>query len=146
MKKIISGKKYDTGTAAGLGSDSNGGDWGDYSHWEETLYRKRTGEFFLHGEGGPMSRYAETVGANEWSGGSRIMPMTWGEARKWAEEHLSADDYEEIFGEIEEDESKVAVSIRVSAATLEKAKRAAAQAGISLSAFFENAVSVGTAE
>ena len=140
MKKIINGKKYDTETAECLGSDSYGGGCRDFHYWEEELYRKRTGEFFLYGEGGPMSRYAETIGANEWSGGSRIMPMTWDEARKWAEEHLSADDYEGIFGEIEEDESKVAVSVRISAATLEKAKRAAAQAGISLSAYFDAAI------
>lgn len=140
MKKIINGKKYDTATAECLGSDSYGGRCRDFHYWEEELYRKRTGEFFLYGEGGPMSRYAETIGANEWSGGSRIMPMTWDEARKWAEEHLSADDYEAIFGEVAEDDSKTVMSVRISAAALEKAKREASKSGSTLSALVEAAI------
>lgn len=140
MKKIIAGKKYDTDTAECLGSDSYGGGCRDFHYWKEELYRKRTGEFFLYGEGGPMSRYAETIGANEWSGGSRIMPMTWDEARKWAEEHLSADDYEGIFGEVAEDDSKTVMSVRISAAALEKAKREASKSGSTLSALVEAAI------
>ena len=57
MKKIINGKKYDTATAHECGTWSNAGSWRDFSHIEETLYRKRTGEFFLFGEGGPMTRF-----------------------------------------------------------------------------------------
>lgn len=138
MKKIINGKKYDTATAEKLGFFDNN-ELG-FASVEETLYRKRTGEFFLLGEGGPMSRYAETIGANEWSGGSRIMPMTWDEARKWAEEHLSADDYEGIFGEVAEDDSKTVMSVRISAAALEKAKREASKSGSTLSALVEAAI------
>lgn len=139
MKKIIGGKKYDTATAQKLGSFENNAEQ-RFAYVEETLYRKRTGEFFLYGEGGPMSRYAETIGANEWSGGSRIMPMTWDEARKWAEEHLSADDYEGIFGEVAEDDSKTVMSVRISAAALEKAKREASKSGSTLSALVEAAI------
>ena len=50
MKKIIKGKVYDTDTARELASWANGGNWRDFSHLEETLYRKKTGEYFLHGE------------------------------------------------------------------------------------------------
>lgn len=139
MKKIINGKKYDTATAEKLGFFNNNADQ-RLAYVEETLYRKRTGEFFLYGEGGPMSRYAETIGANEWSGGSRIMPMTWDDARKWAEEHLSADDYEGIFGKVAEDDSKTVMSVRISAAALEKAKREASKSGSTLSALVEAAI------
>ena len=46
MKKYINGKVYDTETAQLIGTYANGGNWRDFSHYEETLYRKRTGEFF----------------------------------------------------------------------------------------------------
>lgn len=102
MKKIINGRKYDTETAQRIGYRSNGGGWRDFSHVEESLYRKRTGEFFIHGEGGPMTGYARSTGQNSWSGGEDIIPLTEQEAREWVERYLDADQYEEIFGEVEE--------------------------------------------
>lgn len=101
MKQIISGKLYNTATAklCGIDSYSNGR---DFSYWREELYRKKTGEFFLYGEGGPSSRYSRSCGQNEWCGGEKISPMTEAEAREWAEKHLTADEYIEIFGEPEE--------------------------------------------
>lgn len=138
MKKIINGKVYDTEKAKELGSYSNGGGWRDFSHFEETLYQKKTGEFFLFGQGGPMTRYAEPEGQNSWSGGSRIMPMSYQEAQKWAEEHLDADDYEEIFGVIDESEEKVTVTLSVNSAKWEMAKREAAKKGIGISEYIES--------
>ena len=140
MKKIINGKVYDTETAKGLGSWGNGGTWRDFGHMEETLYRKKTGEFFLHGEGGPMTQYAQPAGQNSWSGGERIMPMTFAEARKWAEEHLDGDEYEQIFGAVAEDESRVQVCYSLSAAAVETIKHRAAELGISASAYVERCV------
>ena len=101
MKKIINGKKYDTATAEFLASWWNGLASNDFAHCSEELYRKRTGEFFLYGEGGPMTEYRRTIGQNEWSGGEDITPLTEAEARKWVEEKAN-DRYEEIFGEVEE--------------------------------------------
>lgn len=145
MKKIISGKVYDTSTANELGRWSNGGSTGDFDYCEETLYRKRTGEFFLHGEGGPRSRYSRCSGNNEWSWGEEIIPLTFDAARQWAEEHLSAGEYESIFGEIAEDGSKTAVTLSLSAAAVERAKRTAAQAGMGLSAYIEGLIQGGEA-
>ena len=101
MKQIINGKKYDTETAKKVGSWSNGYSYSDFSSCTEELYRKRTGEYFLYGIGGPMSKYSQSYG-NTTSGGSQIIPMAEAEARTWAEEHLDGDEYEEIFGEVEE--------------------------------------------
>lgn len=101
MKKIINGKKYDTDTAKILGSAGYSHP-GDFGHWKETLYHKRTGEYFLHGIGGAMSKYARRTGLNEWSGGEKIIPLTREEAQKWAEKHLNVEEYEEIFGACEE--------------------------------------------
>jgi hypothetical protein len=78
-------------------------DYGNFSQFSETLYRKKTGEFFLYGEGGPMTKYAVAEGSNSWRGGSRIMPLSFHEAREWAEEHLSGEEYEAIFGKVVEE-------------------------------------------
>ena len=96
MKKILGGKKYNTETAHRVGECWNGGTC------SETLYRKRTGEYFLYGEGGPMSKYSVSYGDNEWGYGQEIQPLTVDEAKEWAEEHLDADEYEQEFGVVEE--------------------------------------------
>lgn len=135
MKKIINGKVYDTTTAELLGSWSSPGSVTNFSHFSESIYRKRTGEFFLHGEGGPASRYAVQIEQNSWRGGEKITPLSWDDARSWVESHLNSEDYERIFGPVSEDGSRVAVNLSISASSLELARRAAAQSGVSLSAY-----------
>ena len=100
MKQIINGKKYDTDTAKFLLSRSN--NCTGFSYCYEELYQKRTGEFFLYGEGGPMTKYARSCGDNSWSGGREITPLTEAKAKKFVETYGDADDYENIFGEVEE--------------------------------------------
>ena len=140
MKKIINNKAYDTETAKELGSWSNMEDYGNFSQFSETLYRKKTGEFFLYGEGGPMTKYAVAEGSNSWRGGSRIMPLSFQEAREWAEEHLSGEEYEAIFGKVVEDDSRVQVCYSLSAAAVETIKRRAAELGITASAYIESLI------
>ena len=101
MKKIINGKKYDTETATKIGEYSNGYSTSDFHYIDETLYRKKTGEFFLYGEGGPMTRYSHACGDLR-GYGDAFIPMSDEETRKWAEEHLDVDYFEEIFGVVEE--------------------------------------------
>lgn len=137
MKKIINGKVYDTATAQCVGEWSNGYTRRVPMWHEEALFRKRTGEFFIYGEGGHRSQYAKEVGTRQWSSGERIMPLTWDEARGWAEEKLSADEYEGIFGEVAEDETRQTLTVSLSAASIERGKRFAARSGISISAFIE---------
>lgn len=139
MKKIIEGRLYDTEKAKELGCDSYSSRR-DFHYWVETLYQKRTGEFFVYGEGGPASKYAESVGLNEWSGGERIMPLSYEEAQEWAENHLSGDEYIGIFGEPEEDDAKQKITLSLSVAAIAKAKQKAAKAGITLSAYIENLI------
>ena len=133
MKKIINNKRYDTDTAELLGSDSYSNSR-DFRHWTEELYRKRNGEYFLYGEGGPMTKYAQTVGQNEWSGGEKIIPLTADAAREWAEKHLSADEYEAAFGIVEDDDNdgKMVWTIRVSPATVERVRRIAGDKNMKL--------------
>ena len=100
MKKIINGKKYDTTTATNVGEWDNGC-YGNFGYCSETLYRKKTGEFFLHGEGGASSRYSSHYG-DSCGSGEQIIPLTEEAAMKWAEQRISADAYEAIFGEVAE--------------------------------------------
>ena len=136
MKKIISGKKYDTATARPV-AEWDSGNPGDFSYIEETLYRKRTGEYFIAGEGGPASKYAESRGQNSWTGGSAIIPLDFDRAREWTEEHATADAYESEFGEVAEDDSKVVKTYSLTTATADIIARKAAEAGITQSALVE---------
>ena len=66
----------------------------------EELYRKKTGEYFLHSDGGPNSKYMHEKG-NTYYGGERIIPLDEEEAKDWTEEY-APEDYEDICGEVEE--------------------------------------------
>ena len=136
MKKIINGKLYDTETAKQVGTWSNNLSYRDFNNMSESLYRKRTGEFFLYGEGGPMTKYAQSTGQNSWSGGEMIIPLTIAAAREWAEQHLTADEYAEIFGMPDEDDGeRTTLCINLPANLAAKIRDNATEAGKSMSAY-----------
>ena len=127
MKKIIAGKLYDTDTAKAVSNRIDRGSVADV-YYGQTLYRKRTGEYFIYREG-----YRGVEDA--------IEPLTYEEAREWAEEHLDADQYQSLFGLIDEEyNTRVPLSLSISAAAIEKARRAAAQQKITLAAYFESLI------
>ena len=101
MRSIINGKLFDTEKAEVIGNWSYG-NWGDFRHFEETLYVTRKGMYVLYGSGGCMSQYSRQTGTNEWSGGSEIRAISKSEAMDWAEEHCSTDEFIQYFGEPEE--------------------------------------------
>jgi hypothetical protein len=55
--------------------------------YEETLFRTKTGHYFLFGKGGPMSPYGEIVGKHCRSGGSKIIPLDPQDALEWLRRH-----------------------------------------------------------
>lgn len=101
MKKIVNRKKYDTETAEEIAMYHNGLCTSDFRSLTERLYRKKSGEYFLSGIGGPMTHYGRPCGSNGMTNGRDITPMTESEAKKWVEQYAN-DAYEEIFGEVEE--------------------------------------------
>lgn len=96
MKKIFNGRLYNTDTAKLSGRWDNGYCHSDFNYCSEDLYCKKTGEFFLYGFGGPFTRYAISDG-NSTCSGHDIIPLTKKEAMMWAEKHLTADVYMELF-------------------------------------------------
>ena len=140
MKKIINNKLYDTETAKELGSWDNMADVRNFNYFTETLYRKRTGEFFLHGDGGPATKYAVSIGQNQWSGGQKIIPLTVEAARDWAEQHLDADEYAQIFGMPDESAEKVTLIAQVDSTLGQKVRELAAERGISVKALITEAL------
>lgn len=139
MKKIISGKVYDTARAKEIGSNTYGE--GGLHQITETLYRKRTGEYFIHGEGGAATRYASPCGdVGWWASGEKIIPLTYEDTLAWAEANLSADAYMAEFGVIEETGNNVTTSLSLAEDVYSAAKRAAAKRGCSLSAYVESLI------
>lgn len=55
--------------------------------------------------------------------------------------HLTADEYEDIFGEIAENDSRTVLSITLPASLAERIRREASAAGMSLSAYIEGRLS-----
>ena len=134
MKKVINGTLCDTDTAKKLGEDSYSNP-GDFQYWVETLYRTKSGKYFLHGEGGAMTKYAVCVSQNEWSSGEKIIPLDLDSAQRWAEEHLDGDAYIAAFGEPEE-----RTTVMISAATKAKLSDIKAKTGKSFGDIIADAV------
>lgn len=105
MKKIIHGKMYDTETARLIKAE-------DSDSMYPSLYRKRTGEYFLGGEG--------------------IEPLTYAQAKEWAEIAMTAEEYETEFGKVTEGEL-AHLHISLPADVADRIRKTAAQEGISVS-------------
>ena len=109
MKKVIRGRLYDTERARPIGSVFGTG---------ETLYRKRTGEYFL-------------------GAGDRIKPLAYDAARKWAENALDGDEVAAEFGDPEENMDKQILNLSITVCAVEIVKKAAQKKGKSVSETIE---------
>ena len=132
MKKIINGKVYNTQTAKCLVEWDNGHFKSDFNYCSEDLYRKRTGEYFLHGQGGAMSKYSSRSG-NSSGWGDQIIPLTLDEAKEWAEKKLDGDEYESIFGAIAEDSTTTRINWTLDGDIVEDLRQRTAETGVPVS-------------
>lgn len=82
MKSIVNGKRYDTETAESVYTYRFSHP-GDFQGWDATLYKTKSGRWFLHGVGGPASPYAHKCDSGGWNGGSKIVALTEEEAKDW---------------------------------------------------------------
>jgi hypothetical protein len=84
MKQVINGKIYDTSKAIQIGKYQHSYP-SDLNYCIESLYKTKRGNFFLCGEGGPMSKYVKFTSCNSCTGDSKIIPLSKAEALAWAE-------------------------------------------------------------
>ena len=87
MQWTIDGKEYDTDTAKYIGRFRNTPYWNDAHFFEETLFRTKTGEFFLYGHGGTQSKYAYISPGGRRNPAQRIIPLTDEKAKEWMQQH-----------------------------------------------------------
>lgn len=139
MKSIINNIMYNTDTATEIGGNGYGTP-NDFRHFYERLYKKSNGEYFLCGEGGPLSKYGISIGTNETSGSEKITPMTTDEARDWAEKNLDADDYIDEFGVPPESGDHVTITASISTAVYDKLIHIAGSKGVTVSDYVERLV------
>ena len=146
MKKIINGKKYDTDTAKRIGRrEENPANNLDY--FFQTLYRKKTGEFFLLGEGGPRTIYGQPSESGGWRSGEKIIPLSYEDAQEWAEEYLTADEYEATFGAVSEgDGSAELVPLSVTAQAREVLRQLSSQTGEKISSIASRLIIDGASQ
>ncbi len=85
MKRVIDRKLYDTETAEKIARYAPITDRGDFNYLIETLYHTEDGEYFLHGEGGAATEYAQRCNGGK-SDGAEIKLLTEEQALDWCEE------------------------------------------------------------
>lgn len=92
MRKIVGGKMYDTETARLISNGKN------MVLQKTSLYQKTTGEFFKLITRHKCNRLVSLKAPFE----EEVIPLTGEEAEKWIEDNLTVEEYEAIFGEVEE--------------------------------------------
>lgn len=131
MEKIIKGKRYNTATAEAVAVHEYL--YPSQFEWvHEILYRKRTGEFFLWGEGGANTRYRKRVERNVFGAGEKIKPLTLDEAKKFVEEYGTAENYKKLFEIDEWDDENAVLNIQLPNPTFQRLKRVSVGQGKSM--------------
>jgi hypothetical protein len=100
MKRVIDRKIYDTENAERIARHNPVADRQDFAYLDEVLYKTEKGNYFLHGTGGPKTKYAKKTG-NGTTGSEEIKPMTEEEALNWCEENsidgdIVVEEFEEL--------------------------------------------------
>ena len=97
--KIIDGKRYSTDTATKVASWQNSYGYSDFHHMEEDLYITPKGAWFLVGEGGALSKYAQSCGNNSTCGGVEWTALSVDEAFEWLQQHHKTEELETYFAD-----------------------------------------------
>jgi len=129
MYTVINNKVYNTETARKVAEHRHGS-------VVETLYRKKTGEYFAHFYDSEASDNDRRAG---WKGKDKIAPYDYVTAYAWAEMSLDKEEFARLFLDTEDTETEV-FSVRISKACAAKLRRAQAETGIQLGQLVEQAV------
>lgn len=140
MNKIIKGKRYNTETAELIGTYENNEPQKSDLWVKEELYRKRTGEFFLACQGGALTEYGIISVNGTDKPGEELNPITAECAAEWCEENLTGDEYEKIFGPVEEDGSRGTLSVTLPNSLINALRENAQKTDAKLSAYVEKII------
>lgn len=134
MKKIINGKVYDTEKAQLIAEahhdNIKDADGKSLKQW---FYRKKTGEFFVQVDGAAIE--LQNIFQHDYKPNAGIYPLTYEQAQRWAERELTAEKWEEIFGDPEDDDTQVSVNLSMTAKEAAVLKQNAAKSGMTVSAY-----------
>lgn len=131
MKKVIKNKVYDTGTAMLIKQADHPNITSGEGSCKQSLYRKKTGDFFLTVSGARTDVFHNLNLENNIHDRERhIYPLTYEQARAWAEEEMTADEWLAIFEPVEDD-SLTALNLTLSASAVSKFRLSAQRQQIS---------------
>lgn len=139
MKKIIKNKVYDTDKAMKCASFENHSDKSAPDWYCETLYKKKTGEFFIHATGNSESRYSRDYGYKNRKGIENIFPVSFNEAHDWAKENCKLEELSLVFGDPSES-GKAAIHIYLEKSSIQKVKSKASELDITVSEYIEGLI------
>ena len=131
MKKIIKNKVYDTDTAILIKQADHPNITSGEGSCKQSLYRKKTGDYFLAVSGARTDVFHNLVLDNNIHDRERhIYPLTYEQARSWAEAEMTADEWLAIFEPVEDD-TLMALNLTLSASAVSKFRLAAQRQQIS---------------
>ncbi|WP_336022476.1 hypothetical protein [Halobellus salinisoli] len=100
MQRVINRKLYNTEHAEQIALYAPLTDRGDFNYLIEALYKTSNGEYFLHGDGGAETKWAEKI-SNQRFPGEEIQLLTAEEAVDWCEERaIDGETIVEEFGDL----------------------------------------------
>lgn len=145
MRKIINGRTYNTATSKLIGEWSNGLFTNDFNYCSEDLYKNSKGAYFIHYDGGAMSKYRKYSGPNSWGGDAGITPLTYDEAKEWTEQHLAPEDYTAEFGTPEEAApsdltTRERVNLTLDSGIMTKLRKLSADTGVPMARMVDKAI------
>lgn len=134
MKKVINGKVYNTEKAKLIAEahhdNIKDADGKSLKQW---MYQKKTGEYFIYAIGAAIE--LQNIFQHGYKPNAGIYPLTYEQAQRWAEKELTAEHWEEIFGDPEDDDTQVSLNLSMTAKVANMLKQDAAKAGMTVSAY-----------
>jgi len=130
MYTVIKNKVYNTETAREIARC-------EYGTITETLYRKQTGEYFMHFHDTAASDSDRRAG---WKGKDKVAPYDFETARAWAELSLEKEQYSRLFEGTTKEADTVAMTFKIKKASAAKLRKLQSETGESVSDLLERAV------
>jgi hypothetical protein len=129
VRTVIKNKVYDTATAQEITRH-------EHNDVTETLYRKKTGEYFAHF----YNATADDTYKAGWHGKDKIAPFDFEEAKAWGLLRLDSDRYRELFeGQVGSDDI-VGITVRISAESLARLRKVQSETGETIAKILDRLV------